>query len=134
VSVTAIAERDGVVRTAHGERVTEAFEIAATAPSVLAAGVNCCDPVLVRQAVRDAATIGIPAVAYPNSGETWDGHARRWVGDPRRAIAEAATWVDNGARLVGGCCRVTPADIAALADLINGGTDSRTPPRSAARG
>jgi homocysteine S-methyltransferase len=27
-------------------------------------------------------------------------------------------WVKDGARLVGGCCRVTPHDIAAMADQL----------------
>ena len=29
-------------------------------------------------------------------------------------VAEAAGWVADGARLVGGCCQVLPAEIAAM--------------------
>lgn len=118
ISITAIAERDGVVRTAHGERASEAFAIAASVPAIIATGINCCDPVLVADAVADVSAHGLPAVTYPNSGETWDGYARRWTGDSRRAVAEAPQWVAAGARLVGGCCRVGPEDIAALSERL----------------
>jgi homocysteine S-methyltransferase len=33
-------------------------------------------------------------------------------------VTAAAAWVAAGARLVGGCCRVGPAEIAALADAL----------------
>jgi homocysteine S-methyltransferase len=35
-----------------------------------------------------------------------------------RLAALAPQWVAAGARLVGGCCRVGPADIAALRDAL----------------
>ena len=61
---------------------------------------------------------GKPAVVYPNSGEGWDAEARAWTGtagvDPERVPA----WVAAGARLVGGCCRVRPSDIARLTKMI----------------
>jgi homocysteine S-methyltransferase len=71
---------------------------------------------LVRAAV---AASGKPAVAYPNSGETWDVAARTWAGDARTTAgvdpATAREWVAAGARYVGGCCRVGSQDIARLA-------------------
>ena len=41
-----------------------------------------------------------------------------WVGAGGVPIALAREWVDAGARLVGGCCRTTPAHIAALAAAV----------------
>ena len=58
----------------------------------------------------------LPIVAYPNSGEGWDAAARRWTAggsDPVDAPA-ALRWLAAGARLVGGCCRVRPEQIAAI--------------------
>ncbi|EUA02042.1 homocysteine S-methyltransferase family protein [Mycobacterium kansasii 824] len=53
-------------------------------------------------------------IVYPNSGEHWDSRRRAWVG-PRRFSGELARqWVAAGARIVGGCCRVGPADIAEI--------------------
>jgi homocysteine S-methyltransferase len=75
----------------------------------------------VTEAVRVArAVTGKPVIVYPNSGEGWDAVGREWTGpsglDPRLATA----WVAAGARLVGGCCRVGPTDIAALRDRLQG--------------
>lgn len=106
--------------TRAGEPAAEAFEIAAGCPSVMAVGVNCTDPADVVALVRLAARFGKPVVVYPNSGESWDATERRWVGPGRFAAEEVRDWVDAGARLVGGCCRVRPVDIAALAAVVGG--------------
>ena len=56
----------------------------------------------------------VPVGAYPNSGTF---RSPIWVfGDlsPAELAAEAAGWVARGARIVGGCCGVRPAHIAAL--------------------
>jgi homocysteine S-methyltransferase len=105
--------------TAAGESLAEAFAIAAACPVVIAVGVNCVAPHVVADALRAAASVTAkPLVAYPNSGETWDATARCWTGSPEIAAADVRTWVDLGARFVGGCCRVGPAQITAIADAI----------------
>jgi homocysteine S-methyltransferase len=53
-------------------------------------------------------------VASPNSGEVWDAGARRWTGSP--GVGDVDGWLAAGARLVGGCCRVRPADVHAIAE------------------
>ena len=106
-------------RTRAGQPLAEAFEVAAAARSVVAVGVNCCSPDDVLPALRTAAQVtDLPLVAYPNSGEAWDGVARRWTGAPEFDVGLAPAWVAAGARYVGGCCRVGPADIARLAELL----------------
>jgi len=87
---------------------------AATAPGVIAVGGNCCPPTSVAAALA-ALPEGIPGIVYPNSGETWDAQARVWRGHGGVPTALANAWIAAGARLVGGCCRTTPAHIAALA-------------------
>ena len=59
----------------------------------------------------------LPFAVYPNSGEEWDRVGRRWTGAQEEAslTASVPALVEAGARLVGGCCRVTPRDIAAIA-------------------
>ncbi|MGJ7439548.1 homocysteine S-methyltransferase [Aquipuribacter sp. MA13-6] len=116
LSLTTVVGEDAVVRTRRGEPAEEAFAMARDVPEVLAVGVNCCDPSGVAAAVPVAAAAsGLPVVVYPNSGEVWDGAARRWTGRPDLDLAAAQGWVDAGARLVGGCCRVGPEQVAALA-------------------
>lgn len=58
---------------------------------------------------------GKPVVAYPNSGEEWNARTRGWHGSASGPAGLARGWLADGARLVGGCCRVGPAQIAALA-------------------
>jgi homocysteine S-methyltransferase len=98
-------------RTRAGQPLADAFAVAAGIPAIVAVGVNCCAPDDVLPALR-AADVGKPLIAYPNSGERWDG--RGWTGPRRFSARLAAEWVAAGARIVGGCCRVGPADIAAV--------------------
>ncbi|MGW7514873.1 homocysteine S-methyltransferase [Streptomyces sp. NPDC054796] len=103
-------------RTRAGQPLEEAFALAAGNDQVVAVGVNCCDAAEVDAAVRAAVDgTGKPAVVYPNSGEGWDARARAWRGAGTFDPARVAGWTARGARLVGGCCRVGPARIAALA-------------------
>jgi S-methylmethionine-dependent homocysteine/selenocysteine methylase len=119
LSLTAVADERGTVRTRRGEPAAEVFAMAAGVDEVVAVGVNCTDPADVLPAVRTAAAAGMPVVAYPNSGERWDAVARRWAGPAAFDPAAVRSWVDAGARLVGGCCRVGPDRIAALARLLH---------------
>jgi len=112
-------------RTRAGQPLTEAFAVVADAPQVVAVGVNCCDPVDVAPAIATAREVtGKPVFVYPNSGEGWDAAARRWTGRSRFPAADAAQWVARwvtlGAAGVGGCCRVGPAEIAAVARVLQG--------------
>ncbi|ORW47745.1 homocysteine S-methyltransferase [Mycobacterium paraense] len=97
-------------RTRAGQPLADAFAVAAGVPEIVAIGVNCCAPEDVAPAIEGASAVGKPVIVYPNSGERWDGRA--WVGPRRFSARLAAQWVAAGARIVGGCCRVGPADIA----------------------
>lgn len=102
--------------TAAGEPLTDAFAIADSCAAVFATGVNCVPPAVVGDALRLARRVtAMPLVAYPNSGETWDAAQRRWVGPPDIADRDVRDWIDLGARYVGGCCRVGPAQITTIA-------------------
>lgn len=105
--------------TRAGQPLRTAYEVLADSTAVFAAGVNCCGPPDVLAAVETAVAVtGRPAVAYPNRGEEWDARSHTWAGEGSFDTALASSWVDAGARLIGGCCRVGPADIAQLASRI----------------
>ncbi|GAA2411302.1 homocysteine S-methyltransferase [Streptomyces glaucosporus] len=113
-------------RTRAGQPLPEAFAVAAGNEQVIAVGVNCCDPRDAGEAVRQAVWVtGKPAVAYPNSGERWNARRGAWEGETLFDPAEAHAWLRDGARLVGGCCRVGPEEIARLAREL--GTAGRAP-------
>lgn len=115
ISLTTVTGGDGVVRTRRGEDAADAFALARGVDEIIAVGVNCTDPLGVPAAVAVAARAsGKPVVVYPNSGESWDAVARSWLGEPDFTDADLADWLASGVRLVGGCCRVGPEQIAAI--------------------
>jgi homocysteine S-methyltransferase len=106
-------------RTRAGEPAYDGFAMAGDVVEVVAVGVNCVDPGDVPGLLPLAtAASGKPGVAYPNSGERWDSELRAWTGPGRFSATDATGWVEAGARLVGGCCRVGPADIAAMREAL----------------
>jgi homocysteine S-methyltransferase len=107
-------------RTRAGEPAAEAFAMAADVDAVVAVGVNCLDPADAGPLVRLAGALsGKPVVVYPNSGERWDAAARRWFGPATDLAGAVPGWLDDGAALVGGCCRVSPDTIAAIAAEVS---------------
>ena len=106
-------------RTRAGEPASEAFAMVRDVAEVVAVGVNCFDPADALGLVRQASAIsGGPVVVYPNSGEQWDARARAWAGSASFAAEDVQAWVDAGARLIGGCCRVGPSAIATMSAVI----------------
>ncbi len=126
LSLTTVVGEDGVVRTRCGEAAEPVFALARGLDEVVAVGVNCVDPAGLLPAIAAAGAAGRPVVVYPNSGERWDAGARRWTGGSRFRAHDVGTWVAAGARLIGGCCRVRPDDIAALSAAVAGRDDQRS--------
>ena len=92
-------------------------------PQIAAVGINCTAPRYITSLVREAiALTQKPVLVYPNSGETYDAATGAWSGiAASKAFAEQAKeWYGAGARLIGGCCRTTPADIRDLARWVRG--------------
>ncbi|MFF8775052.1 homocysteine S-methyltransferase [Kitasatospora sp. NPDC015120] len=113
--------------TRAGQPLAEAFAAAGEADEVVAVGVNCCTPGEADRAVGLAARVsGKPVVVYPNSGEGWDAAAGAWCGDPTFSAGRVAGWLADGARLVGGCCRVGPDAIRAVAAEVGAWAAART--------
>jgi homocysteine S-methyltransferase len=104
-------------QTCAGQPLEEAFGLVKGVDEVVAIGLNCSAPEEVAGAVATArAVTGLPVVVYPNSGERGDAAARAWSGGVESfAVAE---WAEQGARLIGGCCRVGPAGIAEIARAL----------------
>jgi len=108
-------------QVSHGEDFADCVRNIARSPAVVAIGVNCCPPGIVSgllRAARGATTK--PLLAYPNSGETWDGEHHSWLGTPESVPLEehSGEWRELGARLIGGCCRTTPATIRRIASRL----------------
>ncbi|MDY0000183.1 MAG: homocysteine S-methyltransferase [Polyangia bacterium] len=116
--------RDGE-HISQGELFEEAVALCADSPQVIAVGLNCVKPRFVSSLLRAARGVakGKPLIAYPNSAETWDPGVRAFVpGDVNDSdISQyAPMWRDEGALLLGGCCRIRPADIRRLRQTMLG--------------
>ena len=115
---------DGV-HTSHGEPLADCARLVDRVSNVIAVGVNCVKPDVVGAAIRALkAGTDKPIVVYPNSGETWDARDESWRGIPgsESLAALAPDWIAAGARLVGGCCRVGPRDIAEMTRALAAGS------------
>jgi homocysteine S-methyltransferase len=112
--------RDGG-HISDGTPLADVAELLDPHPHVAAVGVNCVPLGLVTPALTALRRgTGKPLVAYPNSGETYDPHTKSWAAvdgnaGPANLAAGTPEWEALGARIIGGCCRTTPADIAAVA-------------------
>ena len=105
-----------------GTPIDKAVEVVATAPSVVAVGVNCTSPLHVERLIESISdTTDKPVVCYPNRGSFWDPMRKAWTDPPRqdaRPALRPLAWREAGAAMIGGCCGTTPEDIAAIAAAL----------------
>ncbi|HBZ15748.1 homocysteine S-methyltransferase [Pantoea sp. NPDC088449] len=101
-----------------GTPLSQVAELVNGAPQVLAIGINCVALESVTPALRNLqAQSDKPLLVYPNSGEQYDASSKTWHSAPSGCTLHDKfhEWQQAGARLIGGCCRTTPQDIAAIA-------------------
>ncbi|WP_366180137.1 homocysteine S-methyltransferase [Actinomyces timonensis] len=122
-------EDDGE-RLADGTPLAEAGAWADAEPGVAAVGINCVAPSAVMPALGALGSVTAkPLVAYPNSGDIYRPSTKTWtaVAPDQRFTAHAPQWARAGARLIGGCCRTTPADTVVLARMLGRPTAAADP-------
>ncbi|XP_073131515.1 homocysteine S-methyltransferase 1 [Henckelia pumila] len=106
-----------------GESFEECLGIINKSSRVGAVGINCAPPHFVLTLVQKFKEwTGKAIVVYPNSGETWDGVAKKWrpskCFDDEKFEIFATQWRDAGAKIIGGCCRTTPCTIRAVSKVL----------------
>lgn len=111
-------------RISDGSLLSEVVAELEGCPRILALGVNCTGADYIEGLIRAAArATSKPIVVYPNAGEAWDATTKTWMPAGRAApslLTSCRQWVDQGARLIGGCCRTTPADIRQVRQRLLG--------------
>ena len=108
--------RDGL-HNSQGELLSDCVKALESFSEVVAVGVNCTAPQFIDSLVAEAsAHTAKPVLVYPNSGEQYDATHKQWSGNPSAShfADQARGWHARGARLIGGCCRTSPDDIAAV--------------------
>lgn len=113
-----------------GERFEECLDVINKSNRVRAVGINCAPPHFSESLVYKFKELTKKAiVVYPNSGEVWDGRAKRWL--PSKCFGDdkfeffALRWRDAGAKLIGGCCRTSPSTIQAISKALKNGPAQR---------
>lgn len=114
--------RDGQ-HISDGALLSEAAGLFEGHPSVVAVGINCTPPQYAPALVKELRNVLSDKVvlAYPNSGEIYDAENNSWSGTvtPGDCAAAASVWIAAGAGIVGGCCRMGPPHIKAMAKMIS---------------
>lgn len=101
----------------NGETVAQCASWLESQEQVAAIGINCTAlehiPSLITQLKQHTSK---PIIVYPNSGEQYDPVTKTWHGQVCDHVygQDAQQWYELGARLIGGCCRTTPDDIASI--------------------
>ncbi len=106
-------------RLLSGEPLSEALD-AVAGEHPLAVGVNCLPPSNVPACLTALAAQPLPFAVYANLGEPDDekGFTRSEDCTPAAFAERAVTWLDAGARIVGGCCGTGPDHIRAIAQRL----------------
>ncbi|WP_281165595.1 homocysteine S-methyltransferase [Liquorilactobacillus sicerae] len=90
-------------------------------PRIKAVGVNCTDLLQITPALQTLKKSSIkPLIVYPNNGDQYDPITKKWQSKhlSPKFSSLAPQWEKNGARIIGGCCRTTPGEIAAIAQAV----------------
>ena len=107
-----------------GSLISEVAALFVDHPMVVAVGVNCTSPQFIKGLIAELkpALKGKAVLVYPNSGEHYNADNKTWHGtaDPQSCAVAAKQWLESGADIIGGCCRMGPEHIKAMRDLIEG--------------
>lgn len=104
-----------------GEKVEECAALLGDSSQINAIGINCTAPVYVEaliEKIRKKTTK--PIIVYPNNGDQYDPISKTWQIESHQVSYTQRTqqWFQKGARIIGGCCRTTPEDIAQIATWV----------------
>ncbi|NMP15611.1 homocysteine S-methyltransferase [Thalassotalea sp. Y01] len=84
----------------------------------IAFGVNCTNPTYMVELIERIKSVCNDKfiVVYPNSGEDYDAQSKTWHGTatPNECGLASEQWLNAGANIIGGCCRMGPKHIASI--------------------
>ncbi|MFN8434375.1 MAG: homocysteine S-methyltransferase [Anaerolineales bacterium] len=98
----------------NGERIADIAAFLDSQPQAAAVGINCTSPIHIPSLVREIKkNTSKPVIVYPNSGEYYSAVTNTWHGETSsdKFGLQSKEWFENGATLIGGCCRTTPGHI-----------------------
>ncbi|XP_078437105.1 homocysteine S-methyltransferase 2-like [Wolffia australiana] len=118
----AFNSKDGI-NVVSGDSVIDCVSVAERCKKVVSVGVNCTPPRFIHGLLLSVQKVTTkPILIYPNSGEAYDSDKKEWVATTGESdedfVSYVTKWRDDGACLIGGCCRTTPNTIRAIARAL----------------
>lgn len=104
--------------TCNGDAIIECGKRLNDFKQVAAIGINCTAPQHIIGLINRLKRVtDKPIIVYPNSGDKYDPLTKTWVTDKGASGFSdfARRWHKEGAKIIGGCCRTSPADIREIA-------------------
>jgi homocysteine S-methyltransferase len=105
-----------------GTPIRECVEFLEGFENIFAIGVNCTAPKYISGLIKTmkSTTATKKIVVYPNSGEAFNVESKTWLGisQPESFTAMAKEWVELGADIIGGCCRIGPEHIQGMEEFL----------------
>ena len=98
----------------NGEKIADVAAFLDKQPQAAAIGINCTSPLYIPSLIREIKkNTSKPIIVYPNSGEYYSAVTNTWHGETSsdKFGLQSKEWFENGATLIGGCCRTTPGHI-----------------------
>lgn len=106
-----------------GTPIARVAEVFTKHPTVFALGVNCSHPKYISSLIKNlkSKSGSKKIVIYPNSGEAYNAQTKTWLGtaDPDAFLKMVEEWLDLGADMIGGCCRIGPKHIKGIRESLN---------------
>ena len=105
-----------------GASISEASSIFKDHPTVFGIGINCTHPKFISSLITKIkeSTPDKKVLIYPNSGEVYDATTKTWIAlsEPLNFANMTKEWINQGADLIGGCCRIGPEHIEGIRNSI----------------
>lgn len=111
-----VTSQDGKTLS-DGTPISKLLEIVEDSEEIVLIGINCSSADNSNEFLKDLAKQSKKyLIAYPNSGEEYDGATQTWhEGESSNSLfTYSDSWLEIGVRVIGGCCRTRPEDISKL--------------------
>ena len=118
--------------TAFGEQIESALDALVASSYLVGVGINCVSLRYASKLIDKFVSFQqdyqlknpdfkLEIIAYPNSGEIYNGQDMEWISDPDckgTFIEHSEELAVKGATILGGCCRVFASDICQLSECV----------------
>lgn len=110
-------------KTNEGQSLRVCVEALEAFEEIFAVGVNCSPPQYITSLIREIkkTETNKQIIVYPNSGEAYHPDNKSWSGNRNLHLCRswAREWIEAGADLIGGCCRMLPTHLNEMKIALN---------------